>query len=726
MPDRTSYDEAMLYARHTLKLQEPEIKQGAVETYAVKTAVGEIKKPWGREGGFAVVYKFRTRSGQSKAMRCFRSAIATDIRERYERMSRFFRQHVPDITIDFRYYEDGILVKESAQSSQKKVCPMIVMEWIEGVTLLDKVDELCKQRERRALGVLAEQWLDILRKMRQVQMAHGDLAGVNVMVRPDGRMVLIDYDGVYIPEFAAMPQVVIGQQGYQHPDMHNRSFDERMDDFSGLVIYLSLLALQLRPELWESYTKRNETGQLDGTMLFTHDDFVQPDRSLLFRELARSGDPRVRDLTHRLIEHCKQPIEQVRFPLELFDPDYAVKHLLRQFERAIQYNNDELVLRLWVEPLASYGPAQTHLPRVDAARQRVVALRTLRQALASQDIFQIAAVAGSAPSARLNNQERAIIQLADDFARAYRGDDDEQILKSWQEIGNGPYRAVLKLGTFQQQRLVLAQQRKDALTRFRLVCLHSHSAHEIVNAYATLPDSYPGFSRQEREQVDAARRYLAMYDAVRNALLMNNGEGDLSKLLEVYDEELAGRFHDFTEREREQISALRSMGRLERALLAKAHRLALVTAREIEMQMRAPLNNPRLSFARKHFIKSFDPRNVQVYLRGGQAFARWDWPDDELVQFAVLAWRSDGWPLHPRKDEVGRTLLRVTRNFYEQYNGFQFPIGMAAQIYVQVFFAIFEISAQTGEQTWFYSRGSEPTSKWPLQSPVAWSIGTGS
>ncbi|HEX7733623.1 MAG TPA: hypothetical protein VF458_02125 [Ktedonobacteraceae bacterium] len=715
MPDRLSYDEAMLYARHNLKIQEPDLKQGAVETYAIKTTAGEMKKPWGREGGFAVVYKFRTLSGQLKALRCFRSATAPDIRARYDLMSDFFRQYVPDITIELRFYEEGILVKDSVQATQKRACPVIVMEWVEGTTLLDKVDELCKQRDGQALGALAAQWLELLEKMRAVRMAHGDLAALNIMVRTNGRLVLVDYDGVYVPEFASMPQTVLGQQGYQHPDMANRPFNEHMDDFSALTIYLSLLALQIQPDLWTKHAKRNTKGVLDGNMLFTNDDFIQPDKSLIFYDLLHTGDTRVRDLARKLIEFCKQPVAQVRFPLELLDPDHTIKASLHQLASAIQYHNDERILQLWVEPLASYGPAQVHLPGVNEARQRAAALISLKQALAAHDLSQITSAASSVPAGRLSQRENALVQLATNFERAYQSNDDEFLLNCWQEIEYGSFQTLLKLNASQQQRLDLAQQRKSALTRFRVACMQSRNAHDIVKAYSPILDGHAAISVQERALLETARTYLAMYNAVKNALSMNNGQGDLSRLYEAYDEGLDQRFHDFTAREREQIAGLKNMGRLELALQSKAYRLALVTAREIELQTRVPINDSRLSIARMHFVKTFEPRNLEVYLQSGQAFARWEWPDDELIQFAVLVWRPDRWPLHPRKDDPGRALLRVHRGFYEQYAYFQFPAGAASQIYAQVFFALFEVTELTGEQQWYYSRGLEPTSKWPLQ-----------
>lgn len=715
MPDRLSYDEAILSSQHCLKIQDPDLKQGKVETHVITTAAGNYEKPWGQEGGFAVVYKFRTQSGQMKAMRCFRVAMNPDTQSRYERMSRFFPQHVPDVTIDFHYYEQGILVKEATQNMQKIVCPVIVMEWIDGVTLLDKVNELCKQRDRQALGQLAQQWLTVLEKMRAAHMAHGDLAALNVMVRKNGQLALIDYDGVYIPEFAGLPQVVIGQHGYQHGDMYHRPFNEQMDDFSAVVIYLSLLALSERPERWDKYVPGSVYGQLDGNMIFTGNDFENPDTSPIFAELLRSADTQVRAFAAALKDACKQPIDQVRFPLHLADPDYRTKQDLQKLEQAIQRGDDEQIIALWVAPLTGYAPAQQHQPRVAQAQKRIAALAVLKRALATQDVILIADAASPEAlySARLSAVERESVRLALAFAQAYRGADDEQIADRWQDIQNSPLRATLKLDPQGQQRLAQAQNRQAALTRFRLTCYRSHNAHEIIRAYDPILDGSPALSRKERDLLDDARRYLVMYDAVRDALALNNGQGDVARLYDVYDEELDNRFADFTEEERKRIATLKNFGKLERALQGKAYRLALVTARDLEMQTRTPITDTRLSVARMNFIKAFEAKNLRVQLQNGQARACWDWPNDELVQVAALVWRADRWPLHPRKDDPGRILYLVNRGFYDQYGGYQFSVGLALQVYVQVYFALSEFMAQTKEIYWFYSRGDEPTSKWP-------------
>ena len=716
MPDRLSYDEAMLYSQHCLKIQDLDLKQGNVETYAIKTTIGEMKKPWGIEGGFAVVYKFRTQSGQMKAMRCFRVAMNPDTQSRYEKMNVYFRQHVPDITIDFRYYEDGILVKESAQATQKKVCPVIVMEWIDGVTLLDKVDELCSQRDNLALERLADKWLGVIHKLRHAQMAHGDLAAVNVMVRKNGKLALIDYDGVYIPEFKGLPQVVLGQQGYQHPDMFNRQFDERMDGFSALVIYLSLLALKEQPELWGRYVRRNTRGQLDGNMLFSRDDFMDPNMSPIFTDMLRSPSAQVRDLADALKEACLKPIGMAQFPTMLFDPEYLNKQALQELEQAIRQGDDEQVIRLWGQSLAKYPPAQRFQPQVVEARKRATALATFNSALTTCDIFKIADAATPEvlASKKLGSAERAIAALALAFTDAARQGDENKMVDCWQEIQRGQYKVRLAIIDAQERsRLEAAEKQKAAVTSFRTTRYQQGSrpkAHIIVSAYSPILDNSTGLNREERELLNAARRYITMYNAVRNALQQNNGSGDIAQFLAAYDEELDMRFDDFLPEQRKQITALLHYGKLERALAGNASRLVLATARQIEEDSRTLPSDDRLNKARENFIKAYEAKNLQVRVQYGQAYASWEWPDDELVQLAAVTWRYDRWPEHPQLADPGRELQWARRGVYDMYRCFQFQVGLARQLFVQVYLAI-EGAAGLVQEV-FYSRGNEPTSKW--------------
>ncbi|HEV2662056.1 MAG TPA: RIO1 family regulatory kinase/ATPase, partial [Ktedonobacteraceae bacterium] len=325
MPERLAYDEAMQLSAIRLKLPDLELKRGKVEMVSIPTAHGPIERPWGIEGGFAVVYKFRRQNGSICALRCFRVPMNPDTQFRYERIGPYFHAHAGSITAGFKYYDAAIVVKEQGKPQDQKY-PVIEMDWIDGVTLVEKLDELCRKRQRAALQNLSTQWIDILRIMERAHIAHGDLAGVNVMVRDDGRLVLIDYDGVYIPEFAGFSQVLIGQDDFQHPQMAQRPFSEHMDAFSALVIYTALLALTAKPELWDSYARLDTNGKLlDTNMLFRKQDFQDPQQSPLFHALEQLPDAHIKTMVRELKRACQQSIQDVRFPFALVDPEYKEK-----------------------------------------------------------------------------------------------------------------------------------------------------------------------------------------------------------------------------------------------------------------------------------------------------------------------------------------------------------------------------------------------------------------
>lgn len=311
-----SYDEAIRLAHLRLKIPDPDITQGAPEMVTIEAGTQTYQRPWGQHGGYAVVYRYRTQRGERKAVRCYRVAMQEEIKERYARLSVHFREHLSSVSAGFCFYEEGILVDERVQGMQRQVLrPVLLMDWIEGRTLLQAVDALCRARDREGLCALATRWFALVEVMQGAHVAHGDLSGGNIMVQEDGHLVLVDYDGVYIPDFAGLAALVSGVPDYQHPQKQDRPFDERMDAFSIAVISAALLALQANPALWDVYAPRDGVGTLiEDRLLFTVRDFEDPDASPLFRELEGTHDPLLYALVIQLKEACHQPIADLLLP----------------------------------------------------------------------------------------------------------------------------------------------------------------------------------------------------------------------------------------------------------------------------------------------------------------------------------------------------------------------------------------------------------------------------
>ena len=89
--------------------------------------------------------------------------------------------------------------------------------------------------------------------------------------------------------------------------------NEKVDYFSELVIYLSLLSLAEKPDLWNQFGDRTERG-----LLFTAEDFKNPDQSDVFQELENLS-PDVKQLAAKLKEFCKRSVDQLE-PLEAVLP----------------------------------------------------------------------------------------------------------------------------------------------------------------------------------------------------------------------------------------------------------------------------------------------------------------------------------------------------------------------------------------------------------------------
>jgi serine/threonine protein kinase len=506
---RLPYDEAMTFSAVRLKIQDPELRQGKVETAILQTNAGPVERPWGIEGGFAVVYKFRTRSGQFRALRCFRVPMSSDMQFRYEQIGPYFHAHIPTITAGFKYHAQGITVKESGQA-RGETYPIIEMDWIEGVTLIDKLHELCNKRDRITLKALSEQWLSVLEDLRKAGIAHGDLAGQNVMVRPDGHMVLVDYDGVYIPGFANLEQVLVGQPDYQHPHASQRKFNEHMDAFSALVIYIVLLALSIRPELWLTYTRLGDKGEpLDTNLLFKDQDFQAPQRSPLFKDLEQLNDQRVRTLVQALKQACAQPVEQVRFPLHLLDPDYEKRQALELLTQAIITGDDELIAAGWTTPLEHYPPAQKQRSRVQLAQQRLNALARFRAAIQTRKLVQI--VTGY--DAILDNcknvtrHERRLLELARKFLQAYREHNDDALLASSVEL-QGLTPGILF--TQQQHDLALARKRKGIRQRLAKA-RKSKDVEQIAALHQDVQLIQSEVQAAEQRRIDLAFGFMRAY-----------------------------------------------------------------------------------------------------------------------------------------------------------------------------------------------------------------------
>jgi hypothetical protein len=260
-PDLTDYHEALQQPRRSFA--DPALQGAAIEQ-------DRFGMPKPATGANAVVYK-ATCKKDVWAVRCFLRPVS-DHAERYAAISAHLAKSKLDHATRFHWLKDGIRVKGGA-------FPIVKMEWVQG-RLLDRHVEGCLGRPKD-LADLRARWRVLVSDLERAKMAHGDLQHGNVLV--DGKKLLvIDYDGMWVPALAGRKATETGHRAYQHPRRSEAHYAAWLDRFSALVVYVSLAALEKEPKLWDEYY----TGD---NLLFVREDFLEPGRSPIWGHLASLG-----------------------------------------------------------------------------------------------------------------------------------------------------------------------------------------------------------------------------------------------------------------------------------------------------------------------------------------------------------------------------------------------------------------------------------------------------
>ena len=196
-------------------------------------------------GNFAVVFKMKDeRNGKFYALKCFikdqegRAEAYKQIADELEFVSSEF-------IIPIMFFEKELFVDTS--NSDETEFPVLLMDWVEGVTL-DKYVRMHLQ-DQYSLQLISYQFCRLAAWLMAQPFAHGDLKPDNILVKDDGSLVLVDYDGMFVPAMKGQRAREVGSPDHQHPARSIDDFNESIDDFSLATIAMQLYAIALRPDL---------------------------------------------------------------------------------------------------------------------------------------------------------------------------------------------------------------------------------------------------------------------------------------------------------------------------------------------------------------------------------------------------------------------------------------------------------------------------------------------
>lgn len=277
------------HADYAEVIQFPEVSFDDPDLKHATPATNSLGLPIAMSGNFASVYQLSNAS-DTFAVRCFIRQV-TNQKARYAGLEKYLSSLDLPFMVPFEFVSRGIRVNEDWY-------PIVKMDWVTGTSLHTYVED--KLEKPSEVELLSINWRELARTLEENDIGHGDLQHGNVLVTPGGQLKLVDYDGMFVPLFANEKSPELGHLNYQHPLRNPDFYDERLDRFSALLVYLSLKAISAEPELWREF----HTGD---NLLISAEDMRVPQSSKLWPRLLTSPDEEVQKLTVFFTDFLRVP-----------------------------------------------------------------------------------------------------------------------------------------------------------------------------------------------------------------------------------------------------------------------------------------------------------------------------------------------------------------------------------------------------------------------------------
>ena len=307
-PSISEYKEAVQYADSFESAALRELKPVMVGSEPVMTS-----------GNFAVVFKMQNeKTGEFFALKCFTQDQA-DRAEAYNKIIEELRYIRSPYFINLEYINEGIWAGD-----YDNAFPVLLMPWVEGESLDIHIAKLADKDPER-LHLVSYEFSVMASWLVNQPFAHGDIKPDNIMVRPDGSLVLVDYDGLYVPSMCGSSSREAGTPSFRHPSRPSMAFDEKIDDFPLATINLSLYLISLKPSLLKKYGAKDR-------LLFSEIDYMNlADCKLMDEMSGLFSDAQVQRLYAlfliALSEGCLQKCENTLMLLRPQHKDFKIKKL---------------------------------------------------------------------------------------------------------------------------------------------------------------------------------------------------------------------------------------------------------------------------------------------------------------------------------------------------------------------------------------------------------------
>ena len=288
-------------------------------------------EPYRSSGAFAVVFKMKEeQTGKCYALKCF-----LEEQEGRAEAYRLIADELEFVDSSYitpvKYLDKEIFVDSCCEEDE---FPVLLMDWIDGETMENYIAE--NYQDNYAMAMLCYRFCKMAAWLRSQPFAHGDIKPDNIMVRPDGNLTLVDYDGMFVPAMKGQKSPTIGTKDFSHPLRTVDDFDETIDDFALASIALSLKAISLKPSLLDEY------GAAD-RLLFSAADYRDLSKSKVMTALQElmNDEEFTALLSMFLLANAKKNLSLCSFrAFSISKPLYNIDELIKQADQLFEISKD--------------------------------------------------------------------------------------------------------------------------------------------------------------------------------------------------------------------------------------------------------------------------------------------------------------------------------------------------------------------------------------------------
>ena len=230
-------------------------------------------------GNFAVVYKMVDENGKFHAVRCFHR-YQEGRKNSYKLICEELNEVSSPYLSPIKYFENEFYI-DSVEY------PVLLMDWVDGIPLDKYIRKIINDKTK--LRSLADNFRQLAIWLLNQPFAHGDLKPDNILVKDDGSLVLVDYDGMFVPAMQGQKAREIGSPDFRNPSRTEIDFDKNIDNFSIISILLSLELIASKSDYLERFSKEDR-------LLFSHDDYLNLRGSGIFKRALTSYDDDIPEL----------------------------------------------------------------------------------------------------------------------------------------------------------------------------------------------------------------------------------------------------------------------------------------------------------------------------------------------------------------------------------------------------------------------------------------------